>query len=201
MTSHHQNKKLLVLDLDETLVHARKRPLDRAADFRALDYHVYRRPHLARFLGCCAEWYALAVWSSGSDAYVEHVVQEIFPAPETLQFVWAASRTTTRRTMPEDIARFGGGIGDFHNRKPLQKLKRQGWSLDDVLIVDDSPEKSALNYGNVVHPRPFEGAADDDELRHLARYLETLKGCGNFRAVEKRGWRGSVLPMDWPTDC
>ncbi|MEZ4339254.1 MAG: NIF family HAD-type phosphatase [Sandaracinaceae bacterium] len=43
--------KLLVLDLDETLVFATERPLsDREAHFRRFGYHVYRRPGLDAFL-------------------------------------------------------------------------------------------------------------------------------------------------------
>jgi len=39
-----QGGKLLILDLDETLVHASERELERSADFRLVGYHVYLRP-------------------------------------------------------------------------------------------------------------------------------------------------------------
>ena len=45
--------KLLILDLDETLVFAAERPLTREADFRVGPYHVYGRPGLAVFLDQC----------------------------------------------------------------------------------------------------------------------------------------------------
>jgi len=45
--------KLLILDLDETLIFATERPLTREADFRIGPYHVYRRPDLADFLDQC----------------------------------------------------------------------------------------------------------------------------------------------------
>ena len=41
---------LVVLDLDETLVHATNEPLDRPCDFRCHGYSVYRRPGLNNFL-------------------------------------------------------------------------------------------------------------------------------------------------------
>ena len=45
--------KLLILDLDETLIFATERPLTREADFRVGPYHVYGRPGLADFLDQC----------------------------------------------------------------------------------------------------------------------------------------------------
>ena len=42
--------KLLVLDLDETLIHATESALERKADFRTELYHVYIRPYINDFL-------------------------------------------------------------------------------------------------------------------------------------------------------
>ncbi|MEO1140253.1 MAG: HAD family hydrolase [Pseudomonadota bacterium] len=155
-------RNLLVLDIDETLIHARDTQLARHADFRVAHFHVYKRPYLAAFLKACYEWYELAVWSSASDSYVEAIATEIFPDENRLHFVWGASRTTTKRTMPEDYARFGGELGDYHYQKRLAKLKQFGWPLERILIIDDSPEKCATNYGNAVYPKPYEGQEQDD---------------------------------------
>ena len=73
--------------------------------------------------------------------------------------------------------------------KPLAKVRRMGWQLERVLIVDDTPEKCVRNYGNAVHPRPYEGDASDAELPLLASYLRTLKDELNVRSIEKRRWR------------
>lgn len=39
---------LLILDLDETLIHATEQP-EREADFQIFHYHVYKRPYLEEF--------------------------------------------------------------------------------------------------------------------------------------------------------
>ena len=78
-------------------------------------------------------------------------------------------------------------------RKPLVKLKRHGWPLERVLILDDTPSKSAQNYGNAIYPKPFEGDPNDDELALLAKYLPELASCENVRKVEKRNWRDRML--------
>jgi RNA polymerase II subunit A small phosphatase-like protein len=85
-------RTLLILDLDETLVFASETALSRPADFVAFDYHVYKRPHLEKFLEIVREHFDLAVWSSASDLYVEVVVQNIFPQDIKLHFVWGRSR-------------------------------------------------------------------------------------------------------------
>lgn len=73
--------------------------------------------------------------------------------------------------------------------KPLKKVKRMGWRLERMLIVDDTPEKCARNYGDAVHPLPFGGDKSDAELLLLADYLATLKDEPNMRRIEKRRWR------------
>jgi len=183
--------KLLVFDLDETLVHATEVP-QREPDFRVFEYSIYRRPYLAQFLKVCSEHFEIGVWSSAGDDYVAKIVQAIFPKPRELRFVWGASRTSIRRT-----ATAARDMSEPHYVKPLKKLKRFGWSLNDMLVIDDSPEKCIDNYGNAIYPAPFFGQADDDDLKYLAAYLLTLKDHPNLRRLEKRGWRGRVTPMPW----
>ena len=188
----HSTKILLVLDLDETLIHSCETPLETEADFRVSKFYVYKRPYLEEFLSACSEWFELAVWSSASDNYVHQIVHEIFPNPKQLEFVWGASRTTTRRTQIDHYQEYGGSIGEYHDEKRLRKLKRFGWSIERILIVDDSPEKCKQNYGNAIYSKAFFGEQGDNELKYLASYLETLKDCKNVRSIEKRRWRDSV---------
>ena len=194
------DRLLLILDLDETLIHASETELHRQPDFTLAGYHIYKRPHLAEFLDVCARWFELAVWSSASDAYVARIVEAIFPDPGILHFVWGRSRTTASRALGADGDTFYSALEDRHYLKPLAKVSRRGtWSLERILIVDDTPEKCARNYGNAIYVRPFEGEEDDDELKQLAGYLPSLKDCSNVRRVEKRRWRfeaGATLPPE-----
>jgi RNA polymerase II subunit A small phosphatase-like protein len=183
---------LLILDLDETLICATEVPLDRPSDFVVFDYHVYCRPWLAEFLATCALHFDLAVWSSASDAYVEAVVQQIFPDRAALQFVWGRSRATLRRAAADEHGFLLDPWDHEHYLKPLAKVKRAGWRLERVLIVDDTPAKCIRNYGNAVYARPYEGAQDDIELKLLAKYLAGLKSVANVRTIEKRRWRETI---------
>jgi RNA polymerase II subunit A small phosphatase-like protein len=191
-------RTLLILDLDETLIYATETALDRPADFSVYGYHVYRRPHLDAFLATCAQHFELAIWSSASDDYVRAVVDQLLPDPAALHFVWGRSRATLRRMSPNDDGYMHDPWDHLHYLKPLTKVRKAGWPLQRVLIVDDTPEKCVRNYGNAIYPRAFEGAEDDAELVDLARYLVSLKDEPNVRTIEKRRWRDRLGTLDLP---
>lgn len=56
-----QMKKLLIFDLDETLVHAVAEPFAHPADFAWQEHHVYVRPHLQTLLQKTSLCYDFAV--------------------------------------------------------------------------------------------------------------------------------------------
>lgn len=58
--------KLLILDLDETLIHGTEHPLERSPDFVVGPYAVYKRPGLSDFLCRMSESFDLAVWTSST---------------------------------------------------------------------------------------------------------------------------------------
>ena len=62
-----ENKILLILDLDETLIHATTTKLGDDFAFKLYQHYVYKRPGLDAFIAACAEKFDLAVWSSASD--------------------------------------------------------------------------------------------------------------------------------------
>jgi RNA polymerase II subunit A small phosphatase-like protein len=182
---------LLILDLDETLIHASATKIREETDFQVFHYFVYKRPGLAEFLTTCAQHFKLAIWSSASDDYVQAVVEQILPPGITLEFVWGRSRCTPFAT--PQIDEYGyynlDGTSSYEYAKRLKKVRRRGFSLQKTLIVDDTPAKVQQNYGNAIYIKPYQGETADEELRHLTDYLLTLKQQGNFRMFEKRHWR------------
>ena len=192
------SKILLILDLDETLIHATATKLGDDFAFQLYHYYVYKRPGLEAFLAACAAKFDLAVWSSASDDYVRQVVERIFPAEIKPVFVWGRSRCTPL------VSRQQGGYGDYYSdglshyeyAKLLKKVRRLGYSLQQVLIVDDTPEKVRNCYGNAIYPTPFLGDPADEELPMLGRYLHALHDAKNVRSIEKRQWQRRFQP-DW----
>jgi len=181
-------KPLLVLDLDETLVHVPDDDIDFDPSLQTFSFgphHGAVRPHLKAFIDVVAPLFHVGVFSSAGDAYVQHIAHTIV-APlvqdasgEDLQFVWSARQCTQRRDVICD---------QYFWVKKLARVKKLGFRLEHTLAVDDTPKKAVDNYGNLVRARPFEGAPDDDELLLLARYLPTLAMAENVRRIEKRGW-------------
>lgn len=171
---------LLILDLDETLIFAAEADLERPPDFRVGPYSVYRRPHLDEFLRSCWRHYEIAVWSSSGADYLAEVLRRVLPAEMSPIFVWDRERC---------VRAFDSEQQETCFVKDLKKIKRLGYDLNRVLIVDDTPQKAQRNYGNAIYVSPFYGDVQDDELLRLSLYLESLRSCPNVRAIEKRGWQ------------
>jgi carboxy-terminal domain RNA polymerase II polypeptide A small phosphatase len=180
-----QQRILLILDLDETLIFSTGNPFPgRPHDFMVCPYSVYCRPHLDDFLRACSQYYDLAVWSSGGSDYVEGIVGKIMHEGVQPVFVWSRERCTARLD-PES--------GDTRFLKDLRKIKRRGYDLDRVLIVEDTRENVRRHYGNAIYVVSYTGQPDDTELLLLGRYLASLHTMENVRRLEKRGWRQASI--------
>lgn len=184
MDSTPKKRKLLILDLDETLVHTTEKPLEGIeSDFRVLSYYVHVRPHAVELLTQLAEVYDIAFWSAGGSKYVHAVLKKLLPDGFKPVFIWTSERCKYRRDVDNNEVTI----------KDLNKVKRRGFNLASVLIVDDTPSTAVKNYGNVVYVRAYEGQAGDCELRLLIAYLLSIKDVENVRKLEKRNWRQSVV--------
>lgn len=193
------DKVLVILDLDETLIHATDKPCDEHWDFEVFHYKVYKRPFLEEFLTGLAGNFDVAVWSSASDDYVALVVKEIFPSDYPLRFVWGRSRCTYK---PDyrllDEFGFHDPFSHYDYVKRLDKVRRFGYSKERMLIIDDTPRKCIHNYGNAIYPAEYLGGINDNELLLLLRYLGTLKDLDTVRHTEKRNWRDEAQKLISP---
>ncbi len=187
------DKILLILDLDETLIYATENPLSRPPDFQVLGYYVYKRPYLEEFIRGCNQHFTLAIWSSASDDYVEAIVKQIIPSNIALAFVWGRSRCTfCATTHVFNLDHYVDYFNHYNYIKVLKKVTKRGYSLERVLIVDDTPSKAKRNYGNVIYPTEYNGELTDQELPLLLTYLHSLKNIPNVRILEKRNWKAKA---------
>ena len=70
---------------------------------------------------------------------------QLFGSIEQLKFLWSRNRCTLRTDH------------DAHEQywvKDLKKIRRIGYALERVIVVDDTAKKHELNYGNLVRVRP-----------------------------------------------
>ena len=179
----NSEKKLLILDLDETLIYATEERLEREADFCACQYFVYKRPFLEAFLEFCFENFGVAIWTTATKSYAEEILETILKDNQKLQFLWTRERCTLAYEEEERENYFV---------KRMYKIRRRGYKLESVIVVDDSPNVWKCSYGNLVRVGQFEGDESDEELKILLTYLEKLKVVENIRAIEKRNWRNRL---------
>ncbi len=192
MNYRNETKTLLILDIDETLIFGSLKELEKPFDFTVFNYFIYQRPYLKEFFEKIKDHFLIAFWSSADDEYVEEIVEKIIPKDVEVEFVWARSRCSYKRNFTgifDDYQDYNSTTSHYHFTKPLKKLKKKGYQLERILIVDDTPHKSKENYGNVIYPKEYRGENDDNELLLLADYLITLKDRTNVRRIEKRGWQ------------
>lgn len=171
---------LLILDLDETLLHS-SLP-DEARDARLPSYEVlaYRtqfRPGLQRFLLASARDYQLAVWTAGGRAYA-HAALEALAQHTRLRPAWAFVFTRERCTIASDP-----------ERAPLKDLKkafRRGWRKERTLLLDDRPDSARRHRGNLLPIRAWTGDPHDRELERLLPDLQRLASAESVREVRAK---------------
>lgn len=176
-------KKLLILDLDETLVYATEVKLEYQQDFIVGQYFVYKRPFLQEFIQFCLENFDVSIWTSSTSNYATKIVEEIFPNPYELKFFWSRLRCTIR---------YDEELQETYFEKMMSKVRKRKYDLAKVIVVDDSPEKWRNSYGNLIRVKPFFGEAEDNELQKLIIYLKRLKDAENIRKIEKRMWQNRI---------
>lgn len=170
--------KLLVLDMDETLVFATETRLAFPESFKALDYYVYKRPYLDFFISEMQKIFKIGIWTAAGDVIANEIVSKLFER-DSVEFVFTAKDCTVRM-------REAGKVSVVKN---LRKLRNKGYSLDQVIVVDDTASKYEKNYGNLVHVSEYVGDQNDNELLHLSEYLKHLSLFDNIPTVDKRNWR------------
>ncbi len=171
--------KLLVLDLDETLVHAGDGLPPREPDFWTGPYWVIKRPGLGSFLRDSFELFAVGVWTASSEDYAADVASHIFVDVGRLAFLWSRRRCTLRSD-PERR--------ETYWLKDLKKLKRRGYGLENIIVVDDDRRNLSRQYGNLICIDGYRGDAEDNKLPMLLKFLSGLAHVPDVRTVEKRGW-------------
>ena len=189
-------KKLLILDMDETLLHTECfRDIDYleegSYDFKfplggggwSNDEHWYftiKRPFLDEFMNYACDNFKVAIWTAGGTDYASEAISRSGIDKNKLEFFW----TRERCTMKYDFE-----TGFRYGVKNLEKVhKSLGWDLNNVLIVDDVQKTAINNYGNLIHIKEFCNDRSDIELKKLMNYLDKIKDSNNFRSIEKRGW-------------
>lgn len=187
--------KLLVLDLDETLIHTVE-SYGIETEFQGFEirdgYYVNERPGVREFLERCFDRFEdVAVWTAGTRDYAMEILPRLCDV-NNFAFVWGRERCTWHRNLDVNSAYVDSWRSE-HWLKDISKIKRLGYAKEKILFVDDTAANFKRSYGNLVQVRPFEAIdLQDDELELLAEYLDELGPVTNVRTFDKRNWRSDV---------
>jgi RNA polymerase II subunit A small phosphatase-like protein len=141
-------------------VHATISRLEHAPTFEHTPYFIYQRPFVLELLTATKPFYDFAMWSSSPKEYVDSVVEEVFGEEFGLKLAWAVERCVQRVHEPSN---------SYVYIKDLRKVQSQGYTVDRIIIVDDSPEKIARQPRSHLQIKPYLGQTDDRELLAIAK--------------------------------
>lgn len=183
------NKKLVLLDLDNTLICAE----DLTASFdsgriekarqtfktiRMQDYYdIFERPHLQPFLDYVFKHFKVGVWTASSKEYASFIVKNFITHPNDKHkkkrhidlFLCSHHCNVSKKF-------FKGTPKDLH-------LISDKWQLEEfanILLIDDLEELATPQPNNVIVVKPFmydrDDAYNDTELLQTKKQLrETLR--------------------------
>lgn len=184
MSNRHKNK-LIVFDLDETLVHLTKDKLPFIPSGQFEDYYIYKRPSLDDFLAEISTNLKIAIWSSATDNYVRSVVDCVINKNIQLEFVWGRSECWIK-IIKEIDKESGIGRKVVQNIKPLEKIRRLGYDMNKLLIIDDSHYKIKDNPENYYLIEPYEGDSNDNGLDKLLSKIREVYNDETFERFISR---------------
>jgi len=155
-----QNKKCLVLDLDETLVHSSFKPIPNA-DFiipveiedHVHQVYVLKRPEVDTFMREMGDYYEVVVFTASLAKYADPVLDLL-----------DKHRVVKHRLFREHC----------HNHKGtyVKDLGRMGRDLKSTIIIDNSPASYLFHPENAI---PIESWFDDQNDRDLLELIPFLK--------------------------
>lgn len=168
---HHKDKKTLVLDLDETLVHASSTPLpnpDHVIELSSrMKLHVLERPFLNEFLESMSAIYELVIYTAGDKEYAFAVVEKIDPRGR-ISHILHREHCVPNKT---------GELG-----KDLSLLGRD---LKHVIFIDNLEANFRRQKDNGLKITDFYSDKSDDELKSLIPFLEYTSELDNVRPIWK----------------
>ncbi|KAJ2884119.1 hypothetical protein H4R27_002316 [Coemansia aciculifera] len=178
-----KHRQLIVLDLNGTLIKRGPRNNDKSRT-------GYARPHLLNFLQFILNHFAVMVWSSAQPYSVYNMLQ-MFMNEQQKRFVRVWDRRFCdldgfyygKAQTTKDLLKITSGysLADSPHKDAYDTYKgylgiapemKDHWTLENIVLVDDSETKAVRQKENHVHVSSFEDLRYDDELLKLHNYLE-----------------------------
>ena len=169
---YEKNKKTLILDLDETLVHSAFTPFNRKSDLilniniEGIDRTLYvlKRPHVDKFLYELSSLYEIIIFTASISQYANPLLDQL-----------DRNKYIKQRLFRQDCT-FSNGI----YIKDLKIFNRQ---LNNMIIIDNNP----LSYdNNIDNGIPILSWYEDINDKELLKLLPILKYMSNSNVYDVR---------------
>ena len=187
--NERKNKKIALLDLDETLVHCvgeiNKNNCDNP-DFK--DTHKIKvflpckkevtiginiRPHLTELLDKIKDIYNIVIFTASHRSYSDAVLNYL--DPEDKYFHYRLYRDSCVLYKKNDIQFYIKDLDIF----------KDNYNLKDILMIDNSILSFAYHLNNGIPVVPFYDSKQDNELPLLCFYLLSIASFKDLREVNK----------------
>lgn len=151
------NKKLLILDIDETLIYLDNKycfeiTTDNEPDFIYADkYYAIKRPYLDQFLREVSKKYDIALWTAGSEQYANDI-SKVLKLKTKFNF--------SKNEMSNGQKSLTIVINHFPE-----------FSKKDIIVIDDKEEYYLNDLENLILIKPFFGNQNDEELIRVFKLL------------------------------
>jgi RNA polymerase II subunit A small phosphatase-like protein len=178
----NKNKKTLILDLDETLVHSALKPFCSKSDFvlnipfekKTQTIYVLVRPYVDEFLTQMAKVYELVIFTASIPDYANPLLNKLDPLHKISYRLFREHCTQSNHFFIKD----------------LSKVNR---SLKDMIIIDNNPISFICNKDNGIPILTWHNNQSDCELKKMIPFLEYLSKVDDVRDVIKKVVNGGYL--------
>eukprot|EP01022_Parablepharisma_sp_SALTPOND_P018829 TRINITY_DN3131_c0_g1_i1.p3 TRINITY_DN3131_c0_g1~~TRINITY_DN3131_c0_g1_i1.p3 ORF type:complete len:527 (+),score=26.89 TRINITY_DN3131_c0_g1_i1:1740-3320(+) len=164
------NKKTLILDLDETLVHSAFQPVDNVdlvlpVEIEGILYYIYvlKRPGVEDFLKCVSKFYEVVIFTASLSKYADPLIDLLDP-----------HHYTSHRLFREHCV--------FYNNTFVKDLTMLGRKLENTIIVDNSPNSYLFQPQNAL---PIQTWIDDPSDKSLYELIPILEALSNVQDVRR----------------
>lgn len=177
-----RRKKTLVIDLDETLVHATNKASSlatRRCDFtvelivgdQVFHYFVFKRPHVEYFLKKVAAWFNVAIFTASIAEYADPVIE------------WLTSGSGGGAVRAAIVKRLFRSSCVAKDGLYLKNLALVEPDLSQVFLIDNSVAAFAVNNDNGILIKTWIDDFADEALLDLLPFLDALRFVEDVRSI------------------
>ena len=167
------NRKTLVLDLDETLIHSAFEPFIPRDDITLtmnmkdnnIIIHVLKRPYLDEFLNIVTQKYEVVIFTASISDYANPLLDRLDPL-----------KKISHRLFREHCTKADNGLF-------IKDLNRLGRDLKNVIIIDNNPVSFIANKANGLPILTWHSIQSDNELIKLIPLLTYLSNVDDIRPI------------------